>query len=156
MRSCIVYADITHNGRLNMHKEKRQKAILNLVSRQRVANQSELAQLLSSQGFSVNQSSVSRDLLELNITKLNGAYATVTNENSEVLSIGIAGNNLVIVKTEAGMASAICVKIDRENFKEIAGTIAGEDTIFVAVKDEKLQKEVIKLIWKLFERGTHS
>lgn len=68
-----------------------------------------------------------------------------------LLSIETAGENLIVAKCEAGLASAICVKIDNAKINEIIGTIAGEDTIFIAVKEKEAQKEVIKTIWGMFE-----
>jgi transcriptional regulator of arginine metabolism len=61
-----------------------------------------------------------------------------------------AGENLVVAKTEPGRASAVAVDIDGASFGEIVGTLAGEDTIFIAVRDLKEQRAAIKKIWELF------
>lgn len=139
-----------------MQKQQRHKLILNLIESGRISRQEELAELLNEKGFAVTQSSVSRDLLDLGIIKINGAYAlpqTPTNAvASGLLGLETAGENLIVAKTESGLASAVAVRIDNQNFDEIVGTIAGDDTIFIAVKDLKEQKSVMKKIWEIFEK----
>ena len=68
------------------------------------------------------------------------------------MTLEIAGENLIVAKCEACLASAVCVKIDRENFEEIVGTIAGDDTIFIAVRNHKEQKAVLKKVWEIFRQ----
>ena len=72
-----------------MHKGQRQNAILNLISSQQISKQEELTELLQKKGFSVNQSSVSRDLVELGIVKANGFYAVPTKSNYASFEIQI-------------------------------------------------------------------
>ncbi len=106
--------------------------------------------------FSVTQSSVSRDLDELGIIKANGFYAIPQKdkiENVGLQTLEIAGENLIVAKCESGLASAVCVKIDREKIEEIVGTIAGDDTIFIAVKDAKMQKVTLKKIWEVLKKN---
>lgn len=138
-----------------MQKEKRHNAIFDLITTKKISTQEDLTDQLKKKGFFVNQSSVSRDLIELGIVKVNGAYSAPGKSgfaNFGLLSMDTAGENLVVAKTEAGMASAVCVRIDHENFEEIVGTIAGEDTIFIAVKDKRNQKMSVKKIWELFDK----
>lgn len=139
-----------------MIKEKRQQTIRNLIRAKNISSQNELAELLSGDGFYVTQSSVSRDLDELGIIKANGFYALpqISNEILKfgLLSLDTAGESLVVAKCEAGLASAVAVRIDNEKLPEIVGTIAGDDTIFIAVKDAKSQKAVIKKIREIFEK----
>lgn len=139
-----------------MQKELRQTAILKLITTKSVGRQDEIVEFLEKKGFSVTQSSVSRDLDELGVIKVSGSYAMPSKPRSAIafglLSMETAGENLIVAKCEAGMASAICVRIDNAEIKEIVGTIAGEDTIFVAVKDREAQKAVIKTIWEIFEK----
>ncbi len=136
-----------------MIKEKRQQTIRDFIQAQNVGTQDKLAELLSNAGFSVTQSSISRDLDELGIVKANGFYAALqkeTNENFGLQTLEIAGGNLIVAKCDAGLASAACVRIDREKFEEIVGTIAGDDTIFIAVRNHKEQKAVLKKVWEIF------
>ncbi len=138
-----------------MLKEQRQQAILDLIRAKNIGRQEELTENLSQIGHSVTQSSVSRDLDELGIVKVNGFYSLPRAESARnfgLLSLETAGEVLVVAKCESGLASAVAVQIDRSKIPEIVGTIAGDDTIFIAVKDYRSQKKVIKNIWELFER----
>ena len=67
-----------------------------------------------------------------------------------LLSLELSGDNLVVARTEPGLASAVAVEIDAAAIPEIVGTLAGEDTIFVAVRDHKSQLVAMKKIWELF------
>ncbi len=138
-----------------MQKSVRQSAIVKLISANEIGTQEELSEMLEKKGYAVTQSSVSRDLDELGIIKAGGIY-TLPETRSEANIFGMhslenAGDNLIVVKCELGLASAACVKIDGAEIAEIVGTIAGEDTIFIAVKDTKAQKIAIKKIWELFK-----
>jgi transcriptional regulator of arginine metabolism len=139
---------------LKMLKEKRQQTILNLIQVRDIPSQNELAEFLFKEGFDVTQSSVSRDLDELGIIKINGFYALpkIFDESRKygLLSLETAGDALVVARCEPGLASAIAVRIDSDKLPEIVGTIAGDDTIFIAVKDAKAQKTAIKKIWEVF------
>ncbi|MDQ3129557.1 MAG: arginine repressor [Acidobacteriota bacterium] len=139
-----------------MIKEKRQEKIRDLIQTSNIVTQGELTELLLKDGFSVTQSSVSRDLEQIGIVKVNGFYALPqTTEGVQkfgLLSLDTAGENLIVAKCESGLASAVAVRIDSAKVPEIIGTIAGDDTIFIAVKDKKSQKSVMKIIWKIFEK----
>lgn len=138
-----------------MQKEKRQNSILNLIRAKRIGTQEELSELLEKKGFSVTQSSVSRDLDELGIVKVGGFYAIPEKTEAPIfglLVLDTAGENLIVAKCEAGLASAVAVRIDAARIAEIVGTIAGDDTIFIAVKDAKAQKATMKKIWEIFEK----
>lgn len=137
-----------------MSKEERQQTILDLIRAKNIGTQEELNENLSKKGFSATQSSVSRDLDELGIIKVNGFYSLPQSNgkgDSGLYDLVTAGENLIVAKCGSGLASAICVKIDRAKIVEIIGTIAGDDTIFLAVKDYKSQKKVIKTIRELFD-----
>jgi len=67
-----------------------------------------------------------------------------------LVSLDQAGESLVIARTIPGLASAVAVEIDAAAIPEIVGTIAGEDTIFIAVRDAKSQRAAVKEIWKIF------
>ena len=137
-----------------MQKEIRQTTILELIQNNIIINQEDLSNLLTSKGFTVNQSSISRDLIELGIVKANGFYTVPQKTNYAsfgLISLEIAGESLIVAKTETGFAAAVCVKIDNAQITEIVGTIAGEDTIFIAVRNQKEQRIVLKKVWELFE-----
>jgi transcriptional regulator of arginine metabolism len=139
-----------------MQKGNRQKIIKDLIREGGVGTQEELSALLKKKRISATQSSVSRDLVELGVVKVSGFYALPEARGAVnifgLLAMDTAGENLIVAKCESGLASAVCVKIDNQNIKEIVGTIAGEDTIFIAVKNAKAQRSAMKKIWEIFER----
>src|SRR6266545_3793120 len=161
MHPCNVYASALHNSGFGfsraigegLNKDERQKRILSLIRGKPIGTQEELRAYLERAGVAATQSSVSRDLEELGVVKHHGHY-TVPRPNGAaargLLSIEVAGENLVIARTEPGLASAVAVEIDAAAIPEIVGTLAGEDTIFIAVRNRKSQRVVIKKIWELF------
>ena len=136
-----------------MPKNARQKKLLSLIQAKPFGTQAELRDSLERAGVPATQSSLSRDLEELGIVKHRGHY-TVPKSNGAaargLLSLDLSGDNLVVARTEPGLASAVAVEIDAAALAEIVGTLAGEDTIFVAVRDQKAQRAVMKKIWEIF------
>ena len=136
-----------------MIKRERQKRILNLIRAKRIGTQEELRAELERSGVPATQSSVSRDLDELGVVKNHGFYA-LPQANGDaargLVSLDIAGDVLVIAKCLPGRASAVAVEIDDAAIAEIVGTLAGEDTIFIATHDQKSQRAVMKKIWEMF------
>ncbi len=136
-----------------MQKTKRQQKIISLIRARRIGTQQELTTLLERAGFVATQPSVSRDLEELGVVKHNGHYTLPRAAEGAaahgLLGLDAAGDCLVVAKCEPGLASAVAVAIDRASF-EIVGTVAGEDTIFIAVQERKAQRAVIKKVWELF------
>lgn len=143
-----------------MNKRERQQQILGLIRAQPVGTQEDLRALLERAGVPATQSSVSRDLEELGVVKQHGHY-TLPRANGTplrgLLSLDQAGDSLIIARTVPGLASAVAVEIDAAALAEVVGTIAGEDTIFIAVRDVKAQRTAVKEIWDMFaaasERG---
>ncbi len=138
-----------------MDKEKRQQKILSLIRAKRIGTQQDLTEQLARAGVVATQSSISRDLEELGVVKLNGHYTLPAAPDGGagrrgLLSLDPAGDCLVVAKCESGLASAVAVEIDRAALSEIVGTLAGEDTIFIAVPEKKAQRGVMKKIWELF------
>ena len=134
-------------------KTQRQERILELVSKYEIETQEDMMSRLQSEGFKVTQATVSRDIKELGLSKVpaeNGGYryavpaskpqasrqAQFTNIfKNAVISIALCGN-LVIVKCHSGTGNAACAALDSMDIPEIAGTIAGDDTIFCAVQEK--------------------
>lgn len=136
-----------------MNKRERQQRILSLIRSKPIAKQEELRVLLERAGVPATQSSVSRDLEELGVVKHHGHYTLPQTDGAAtrgLVSLDQAGECLVIARTEPGRASAVAVDIDAAALPEIVGTIAGEDTIFIAVREQKAQRPTIKRIWELF------
>ncbi|MDQ3753536.1 MAG: arginine repressor [Acidobacteriota bacterium] len=140
-----------------IEKEKRQHKILSLIRAKPVGTQDDLAAHLERAGFAATQSSVSRDLEELGIVKRHGRYVEPQRQAAGngaaargLLAIESTGDALVVAKCEPGSASAVALEIDRAALPEIVGTIAGDDTVFIAMRERKQQRAAIKKIWKLF------
>lgn len=148
-------------------KPKRHAMILKLIAAENIETQEELASLLSAQGFTVTQATVSRDIKELRLIKVltgEGRYKYATVEKAEsdlqerfirlfsncVVSITSAGN-LIVVKTMAGSAAVAAEAIDSMKWPEIAGSIAGDNTIFVAVREGKNVADIIKKFQKMMK-----
>lgn len=138
-----------------MQKSERQQFILDLIAARNIGTQEELSELLEKKGFSATQSSISRDLLDLGVIKVHGAYTLPHRPANEsvfgILTLDTAGPNLIVAKCGSGLASAATVRIDARRIDGIVGTIAGDDTIFIAVADEKAQRIVMKKVWEVFE-----
>lgn len=136
-----------------MQKSLRQQKLLSLIRAKPFGTQAELRDSLERAGVPTTQSSLSRDMEELGIVKHRGHYTTPRANGAAargLLSLDLAGENLVVARTEPGMASSVAVAIDAAALSEIVGTLAGEDTIFVAVRDQKSQRAAMKKIWELF------
>lgn len=150
-------------------KIKRQNLILKIITERDVETQAELIDILSAEGFNVTQATVSRDIRELKLTKVTtegGKYKYILPGGEKdakshhqvhnaisatVLSVECA-MNMVVVKTYPGMASAVAAGIDTHSITGVVGCIAGDDTIFLAVRtvEEALvvSKEIKEIMGK--------
>jgi transcriptional regulator of arginine metabolism len=137
-------------------KRRRQRAILRIVRGHAVSNQEELVALLEKHaGISATQASVSRDVRELGLVKVDGRYvqaqrlasASADGEPNPIHELITGsepiGANLVIVHTRVGAASAVAAELDARLGEDAAGTIAGDDTIFIAVRSRAVQGRVV-------------
>ena len=132
---------------------KKERHILDIVSSKRIATQQALAAELARRGIAATQSSVSRDIEKLGLTKVKGYYAapqTALDARGPVTEVDTAGDNLIVVKTEVGLAQPAALTIDRAKIGGIVGTVAGDDTILIAVKNAAAQKTVLKKLVELF------
>lgn len=149
-------------------KSERHALILNLIETMNVETQEDLAELLKSRGVSVTQATVSRDIKELRLIKVlsekgNYKYATVDKAEAgmkerfvrifsdSVISITPSAN-LIILKTLAGSANAAAEAVDSMHWNEIVGSIAGDNTIFLAAKDEKAVPELVKKLSQMLKK----
>ncbi len=141
-------------------RRKRHLKILELISTRAIHTQEELAEALASEGWEVTQSSVSRDIAVLRLVKAGGAYrrpagvATPVDPDERriaegVLTIERAGEALIVLHTPPGEANRVAVAVDRLAWPDVVGTLAGDDTIFLAVKDASAQRKVIGRMRKL-------
>ena len=131
-------------------KVNRHAKIIELINKYQVETQEELADYLNEAGFKVTQATVSRDIRDLKLTKIpadNGkqryaVYQTSENGMGEkyirILRDGYVSmdmaQNILVIKTVAGMAMAVCAALDAMKWNEIVGSIAGDDTIMCAVR----------------------
>ena len=146
-------------------KTNRQSKIIEIIQKNEVETQDELSALLEKDGFRVTQATVSRDIRELKLTKIPTAggrqkYAVITDAPENLskkyervlregfLSMDMA-QNILIIKTVSGMASAVCAAIDAMKMREIVGSIAGDDTIMCAIRTVDDTYAVMKKIRRI-------
>lgn len=143
-----------------MIKQSRRDAILELIKNNDIATQEELTEQLIEIGFDVSQATVSRDIKELNLIKVEGlnkkykyAKIEVAEQNLSPQLISLFkqittsidyANNLIVVKTLSGNASAAGMAIDEMHFSQILGTVAGDDTVLIITKSSTDAEIVIK------------
>lgn len=149
-------------------KTKRQSKILELIKKKDIETQDELLAFLQQDGYAVTQATVSRDIRELKLTKIaiNGGkqkYA-VLNENSDEMSERFVrvfrdgfvsmdmAQNILVIKTVSGMASAVCACIDAMENHEIVGSIAGDDTIICVIRTTEDTVAIMKRLRKIVEQ----
>ena len=131
-----------------MGKAQRHTAIRELVEQHRLSSQEQLRELLVDRGFDVTQATLSRDIRELRLVKMpdqdGSTFYTVPDSDPRpplsrllpALYVGAEGSaNLLVVKTLAGGAQAISEALDWEEWPEVLGTLAGDDTILVGLRD---------------------
>ena len=148
-------------------KTRRQTKILELIKKYEIETQEDLSAYLEQEGYQVTQATVSRDIRELKITKVpNGKgrqkYAVLKNDVEHladkyirIMKDGVTGmdtaQNILVIKTVSGMAMAVAAALDAMHLSEVVGSIAGDDTIMVAVRtshDAVLVKDKIAEMMK--------
>lgn len=148
-------------------KTGRQAKILEIIKKFHVETQEELSSYLEKEGFAATQATVSRDIRELRLTKisdnngrqryavladadtgLTGKYARVLQEG--FLSMDHA-ENIVVIKTVSGMASAVCAAIDAMKIEELLGSLAGDDTILCVIRSADDAGNFMKRLRKMIE-----
>ena len=135
-----------------MDKRRRRETIRELIDRDPPANQRELVEELAARGMEVDQSTVSRDLRELGVVRMRGRDGRLVygfpGERSGPVAEGElrrglrdlvmnieASGNMLILRTPPGNAQALAAILDRTRLAEVAGTVAGDDTILVVVRE---------------------
>ncbi len=146
-------------------KTKRHSKILELISEKDIATQEDLLIYLRECGFDVTQATVSRDIKELRLVKTMVSdgkyrYSQASSDNNADVSTKYAvfnqsaksvdyANNMIVIKCYTGMANAACAVLDAMNHEGVVGTLAGDDTIFVLMRDEKMAVALVENIRKL-------
>ena len=147
-------------------KNNRLEALRLIISSQQLGSQDELLNALQKEGFKLTQATLSRDLKQLKVAKaasMSGNYVYVLpnetmykrvstpNSIREMMKVPgfisiIFSGNMGIIKTRPGYASSIAWNIDNSDIPEILGTIAGDDTIFIVIKEGIKHQEVISAL----------
>ena len=144
-----------------MTKTYRQGQILKLIRGMRITTQEELAQELAKLGIGATQVTLSRDIRDLRLVKTRDGYQEMAPEETgpgftmlaaEFLLDVLRAQNLVILKTSPGHANSVAVALDNEEWPQVIGTIAGDDTILVITPDtptgEAVQEKLLELLEK--------
>ena len=146
-----------------MQRDARHNLILHLIESKQITTQTALVSALQSEGVEVTQSSISRDIKQLGLIKVAGIYQSSIRRSSNIdhslsidreksqsngmiasqsdphlglsflTSVRSAGDHLLVLKTQSATAQAVAMSLDLMAWKEILGTVAGDDTVFVAV-----------------------
>ncbi len=148
-------------------KSNRQEKIIQLITENAIETQEEILVYLREHGFDVTQATVSRDIKQLKLVKTqtnDGRYKySVSSNNSRenisskfvsLFSETVTGidyaNNIVVVKCYVGMANAACAAFDAMKFDGVVGSLSGDDTIFIAMRNEEMAKELTAELKKIF------
>jgi transcriptional regulator of arginine metabolism len=135
-------------------KRDRQAFLRRIVAEQDVRSQQELVELLRNAGFEATQTSISRDVREIGLVKLGGRYVPAGSDGSGttehppdpiaalVTHVEPVGANLVVVRTTVGGAGPVAAALDQKMLPAV-GTVAGDDTVFIAVRSRSMQGRVI-------------
>lgn len=143
-------------------KRARHDTLIRLVESKAIGTQQALLDALATEGAAVDQSTLSRDLRELGIRKIDGRYQRVdamppesvrTTPRSPVRSTVACGPNLLVIHTEIGQAQPVGVFLDGADEPAIEGTLAGDDTVFVATKGRRQQEVVLRRLATWFGEG---
>jgi len=148
-------------------KAKRHTKVLELISEFEIDTQEELLRRLMENGFKVTQATVSRDIKELRLIKVQAGdgykYSTNTSKDTvdmsfkfhAVFSESVTGidyaENMVVIRCYVGMANAACAALDSIHWKGVVGTIAGDDTIFCVMRDRQNAVEFTEQLHKLLK-----
>lgn len=148
-----------HSPGMHRAHEERREALLRIVREGAVGGQAELVRRLKQAGYAVTQSSVSRDLRDLGVAKVGDRYvvpsetpapaATFSAVAAFVVAAVPAGPHLTVVRTTVGSAQSVAFAIDQGRWPEVVGTISGDDTVFVATRDEEAQRAFIHRLQSL-------
>ena len=145
-----------------MTKTYRQGQILKLIRMKRINTQEELALELGKQGIAATQVTLSRDIRDLRLVKTREGYQEMAPEETgpafallaaEFLLDVLIAQNLVVLKTSPGHANSVAVALDHENWTEVVGTIAGDDTILLVTPDNPTAEAVQERLLGMLERG---
>ena len=139
----------------------RRRVLVKLLEEHRIARQAELVDLLRREGFNATQSSISRDLRDLGVSKSKTGYTLPQPANHRqerelrqlgeyIRAIRPAGPNLIVIATAAGAAQRVALTLDRTQWPDIVGTLSGDDTIFIATAAAAPQRRLLARLREAF------
>lgn len=158
---------MARNGTSELLKKARQQAIADVVVDRRLRTQRELVAALQDKGFRVTQATVSRDITEMGLVKvrLDGAQVYALPSADAAMELGgeqrlaqllsdlpivvRRSDTMLVIRAVPGTAHAIAAALDRAHWRDVLGTIAGDDTLFVACTDERALSRVKKRLLRL-------
>jgi transcriptional regulator of arginine metabolism len=157
----LFYANRVREVLTDAQQIERQSAIMRILRDGLVRRQADLVRLLKKEGHQVTQSSISRDLRDLGVLKASGRYLLppdeVTRANGDfgmlaqfVRGLKRAGPSITVLRTTIGAAQSVAVAIDKAEWPEVAGTISGDDTIFIATATARAQDELVSRLQAIF------
>ena len=145
-----------------MTKTYRQGQILKLIRNQKISTQEDLAHELGKLGIAATQVTLSRDIRDLRLVKTRDGYQEMAAEETgpgfsmlaaEFLNDVLRAQNLVVLKTSPGHANSVAVALDNEEWPQVVGTIAGDDTILVITPDGPTAEAVQEKLLALLDRA---
>ncbi|MBR4267930.1 MAG: ArgR family transcriptional regulator [Bacteroidales bacterium] len=144
------------------NKQNRISLICQIIENETVRSQQDILEKLAEQGVEITQASLSRYLKEIQASRIpdgRGSYVykmpptsarTVSMISNEVISVEFVGPNMVVFRTDGGYADAVTVQIDERKLDLIAGTVSGDDTILVIIRDGYTRSETRSILIKEF------
>lgn len=139
-------------------KNQRQSAIMDILNKERIKTQEELCAALKSRGYNVTQATVSRDIKEMQLHRIpdnegyhyalpaNQSFKGINERRKRMLQDLVVtidySENIIVLKTLAGAAQSVASLIDAIGNEQIIGTVAGDDTILVVVKEKPMVQKV--------------
>lgn len=143
-------------------KSSRHSKILEIINEHPIETQDELLSRLKTEGYKVTQATISRDIKDLRLVKTLGSDGKYRYTEAQASSSDIRSNfdqlfmssvvsmdlaqNIVVIKTLSGMANAVCAALDSTGNSAIVGTIAGDDTIFVACRTDEHARSLVSTL----------
>lgn len=145
---------------LNARKQQRQQTLLRLVGERKLTTQHDVVRALRAAGFPATQATVSRDIVELGLVKVardgshvyapppampaSGGIERLRRFCADYAVQGAVAGNLVVLRTAPGTANALAIALDTSGFDDVVGTLAGDDTVFVAARDPAHARSINK------------
>ena len=136
--------------------------ILNIVQNETIREQSDLQNILKNRGYDIPQATLSRKLKKLNIAKVDGCYTIIKHNDSSlpvVLNMKVSESGIIILHTHPGNANSlayfidqkyVCYNVTDKDSVGIIGTIAGDDTVAIFVKNKTMLNRIKELFYDLF------